>query len=191
MHVQCQLLRNGLCRRLWWPLWLFRVGVGPPPWLRTVRKAAHIQFGCTVQVRFADNSPSLKSVWLGLAIVLLPAIVVVSTPGAANAETRREARGWLQLERDQQTYRERVEPLDLRDQRRLETIERSQRNELRAFEQQQRRELRTESRSDRLGQGVDAPRQVRRRDPFLQQRQAVERKRLQFRMQQDRLPYGR
>ena len=106
-----------------------------------------------------------------------------------DAETRREARGWLQLERDQQTYRERVEPLDLRDQRGLETIERSQRNDLRALQQRQRRELQAERRLNRPGHSADLPRQIPRRDPFLQQRQTVERKRLEIRMQQDRLPY--
>ena len=141
---------------------------------------------CTDRVQFQCHRGSAN-----LVMLLLVASAAWVPSGVVEAETRREARGWLQLERDQQTYRERVEPLDLRDQRRLETIERSQRNDLRALQQRQRRELQTERRSDRLGQGVDAPRQVPRRDPFLQQRQTVERKRLEIRMQQDRLPYGR
>ncbi len=140
---------------------------------------------CTDWVRF------LRSVESGKFALLCLALCTLSMPGMAGAETRREARGWLQLERDQETYRDRVEPLDLRDQRRLETIERSQRNELRALQQRQRRESQAESRSHRVGQHRDLPRQVPRREPFLQQRQAVERKRLEIRMQQDRLPYGR
>ena len=121
-------------------------------------------------------------------MLLLLVLSALMPAGVVDAETRREARGWLQLERDQQTYRERVEPLDLRDQRGLETIERSQRNDLRALQQRQRRERQTERRFNQPGQGVDLPRQVPRRDPFLQQRQTVERKRLEIRMQQDRPP---
>jgi hypothetical protein len=141
---------------------------------------------CTDRVRFEFHRA------LGKRVLLLLAVFAWSMPAeGVNAETRREARGWLQLERDQQTYRERVEPLDLRDQRGLETIERSQRNDLRALQQRQRRELQTERRLNRPGHSADLPRQIRRRDPFLQQRQAVERKRLEIRMQQDRLPYGK
>jgi hypothetical protein len=144
---------------------------------------------CTDRVRFEGNRAS------GKILMILFSVLSASVPvGVVDAETRREARGWLELERDQQTYRERVEPLDLRDQRGLETIERSQRNDLRALQQRQRRALEAERRSNRLGQSVDLPRQmpnqIPRRDSFLQQRQTVERKRLQIRMQQDRLPYG-
>jgi hypothetical protein len=135
-------------------------------------------------VRFKGHRASGKVVMLLLAV-----LSASMAAGVADAETRREARGWLQLERDQQTYRERVEPLDLRDQRGLETIERSQRNDLRALQQRQRRELQAERRLNRPGHSADLPRQIRRRDPFLQQRQTVERKRLEIRMQQDRLPY--
>ena len=139
---------------------------------------------CTDRVRFKYPRAPSK------VVMLLLAILSASMPaGVLDAETRREARGWLQLERDQQTYRERVEPLDLRDQRGLETIERFQRNDLRALQQRQRRALQAERRSNRLGQSADLPRQIPRRDPFLQQRQTVERKRLEIRMQQDRLPY--
>ncbi|MGB5830375.1 MAG: hypothetical protein WBG92_00050 [Thiohalocapsa sp.] len=104
-----------------------------------------------------------------------------------DAETRRAARGWLQLERDQITYRERVEPLDLREQRQLETIERSQRDDLRALQLQQQRELQRERSSKRRTPDAEVP----RRDPFLRQRQAVERKRLQIRNQQNGLPFDR
>jgi hypothetical protein len=124
-------------------------------------------------------------------LVLLLTICAPLLSGACLAETRREATGWLQLDRDQRTYRERVEPLDLRDQRRLETIERSQRNELRALQQRQERAARADLGARGRQHDGDAPRQIPRRDRFLQQRQGLERKRLEFRMQQDRLPFGR
>lgn len=121
---------------------------------------------------------------------MLLALWALSMSSASRAETRREATGWLQLERDQRTYRDRVEPLDARDQRRLESIERSQRDAVRALQQRQRRATQAELRSERMRESRDSARQIPRREPFLQQRQAVERKRLEIRMQQDRLPFG-
>jgi len=108
-------------------------------------------------------------------------------PLIAHAETRREARGWLELQQDQTSYSERVAPLDLREQRQLEVIERDQRNDLRALQQRQQREVQFERQSTRRAPDTDVP----RRDPFQPQRRAVERQRLRIQMQQDGLPYGR
>jgi hypothetical protein len=105
----------------------------------------------------------------------------------AHADTRREARGWLELEQDQASYREPVLPLDLREQRQLEVIERSQRNDLRALQQRQQREVQLKRRSMRRAPKLDVP----RRDPLQPQRRAVERLRLRIQMQQDGLSYGR
>lgn len=95
------------------------------------------------------------------------------------------AAGWLQLERDQRTYRERVEPLDLREQRQLGAIERQQRNDLRAVEQRARR---TERLDRRLS--VTRPDSVPRRDGIAERRRAIERLRLRTRTQQYGLPFG-
>lgn len=108
--------------------------------------------------------------------------------------SRREAAGWLQLERDQRSYRERVEPLELREQRVLETIERRQRTDLRALQQRQRREL--ETRQDELRrarQQADSESIPTPRRPGLgfEQQRELDRQRLDRRMEQERLPYGR
>jgi hypothetical protein len=94
--------------------------------------------------------------------------------------------GWLQLERDQRAYRERVAPLDLRERRDLSIIEREQRNALRATEQRLRRREQLDDR-DR----VASPREMPRRNGNSERRRALERQRLDLRMEQYRLPYGR
>jgi len=114
-------------------------------------------------------------------------LALTAFPLIAHAETRREARGWLELQQDQTSYSERVAPLDLREQRQLEVIERDQRNDLRALQQRQRRAVQFERQSMRRAPNTDVP----RRDPFQPQRRAVERQRLRMQMQQDGLPYGR
>jgi len=108
--------------------------------------------------------------------------------------SRREAAGWLQLERDQRSYRERVEPLDLREQRVLETIERRQRNDLRDLQQRQRRELETrqsELRRSRQQASPDSIPEPRRPGLGFEQQRQLDRQRLDRRMEQERLPFGR
>jgi hypothetical protein len=66
------------------------------------------------------------------------------------AQQRREARGWLQLERDQSTYRERREPLSPSASRDLEQIERRQDLGLRQLQQDQQRAVREAERRERF-----------------------------------------
>jgi len=108
--------------------------------------------------------------------------------------SRREAAGWLQLERDQRSYRERVEPLDLREQRVLETIERRQRNDVRDLQQRQRRELETRERELRRSRRQAGPEPIpepRRPGLGVEQQRQLDRQRLDRRMEQERLPFGR
>ena len=145
--------------------------------------AALMKQACTGWVRRLINP--MARLWVLSLGLVVSATVAETTP----PQTRREAAGWLQLERDQATYRERVVPLDLRDERQLESIERAQRNELRALQQRQRRDIQTERR--RAGPDPDAARAVPRRATRVERRRAVERERLQFRMQREQLPYSR
>ncbi|MCF7985213.1 MAG: hypothetical protein K9L70_12480 [Thiohalocapsa sp.] len=130
------------------------------------------------------------------------AVAVCALAGAdalAQPETRREASDWLQLERDQRSYRERVEPLGLQEERRLEAIERGQRDDLRALQQRRQRELDSARRRSELPRQADpspspTPRPstaVPRRDMFETHRRALERQRLHRRMQERVLPFER
>ena len=58
--------------------------------------------------------------------------------GGVARQQRTEARGWLQLERDQAVFRERVEPLSPSASRGLEIRERMERNDKRALDLRQR-----------------------------------------------------
>lgn len=129
----------------------------------------------------------VKRVWVFVCLLVVSATVADVT----QAQTRREAAGWLQLERDQTSYRERVGPLDLRDQRGLETVERTQRNALRALQQNQRRDMQAERRRASPGPDLGTVREVPRRDMRFDQRRGIERQRLQFRLQREQLPYSR
>jgi len=181
MHVWCQLLRVPAVKRAICRMALCGLVAGPAAWARTGRSYPCSAGVCTVRVHVSRKTGLHPRFWLPLLLSL--SVFAVTT----HAETRREASGWLSLERDQRAYRERVEPLDLREQRQLGVIERSQRNDLRALQQRQQRALQFERQSQRRIPDADVP----RRDLFPQQRRAVERKRLQIRMQQDGLPYGR
>ncbi|MBK1633710.1 hypothetical protein CKO31_23800 [Thiohalocapsa halophila] len=114
----------------------------------------------------------------------------------AAAAAEPSAAGWLQLERDQRTYRQRTGPLDLREERELSTVERRQRNELRAVEQRLKRRERQQS-APRANAPlaepgtVTAPPDVPRRGTDMQQGRALERERLQRRMRQYHQPFGR
>lgn len=131
--------------------------------------------------------------------LLLLLVVLVTGADVTQGQTRPEAAGWLQLERDQTSYRERVGPLDLREQRRLENLERNERNALRALQQDQRRDLQTERRRAPLSSSRNRNRNLNpnavpvapRRDATAERRRAAERQRLQFRMQREQLPYSR
>jgi hypothetical protein len=140
--------------------------------------------------------PSLPAgLRVGLACLGLVLWLTAVVFGAA-AAAQPSAAGWLQLERDQRTYRERAGPLDLREARELSTVERRQRNDLRAVEQ------RLERRAPRqpapratapLAEPgtVTAPPEVPRPGSDMHQGRALERERLQLRMRQYRQPFGR
>jgi hypothetical protein len=113
---------------------------------------------------------------------------MLATLGPLSAAEHWSATGWLQLERDQRTYRERVAPLDLQEQRELGVIERSQRNDLRALEQRVDRAERLDRHREA---GPDRARPVPRRDYGAERRRALQRQRLDVQIQQQGLPYGR
>ncbi|WP_295886710.1 hypothetical protein [uncultured Thiohalocapsa sp.] len=132
----------------------------------------------------------------GLALCLAAAL-----PRAAVADERTGAAGWLQLERDQRTYRERAGPLDLRESRELSAVERRQRNDLRVLDQRLDRAQRLDRRLDEHRErgldpaadhpGVTRPPTMPRREAGMPSHRALERQRLQRRMRQERQPFGR
>lgn len=157
------------------------------------RCGARRGLGCTDIVQRGTFTHAIRGLGpLALALSLLHG------PAAAQAplpdRPRRDAAGWLQLEADQRAYRERVEPLDLREERDLEIIERRQDNDLRALQQQQRRELEQDQRMLRLRRGqVDegfAPPPPRQGTTTYEDRRAYERQRLDRQLEQRRLPFG-
>jgi len=148
---------------------------------------------CTDIVRRCQLTLDVK----GFAVLVTVGVLAAGAAPAQPPPTdlpHREAAGWLELEADQRAYRERVEPLDLRQERELETIERRQRNDLRALQLRQRRELdddRRALRRRRQEADVDGipmpPRPGVRRDD----RRQYERQRLNRQLEQRWLPFGR
>lgn len=116
--------------------------------------------------------------------------------GAASAlgatQERRTARGWIELEQDQRAYRNRVAPLDLKQQRQLETIERSQQLDLRALQQHNTRAINRAEHQQRIAPqtnlGADS---VPARDAAADIRRRAERHRFNIRSQQDGIPFQR
>lgn len=108
-----------------------------------------------------------------------------------HAGPHQTAAGWLQLEQDQRAYRDRVAPLDLRERRELSIVEREQRNTLEAVRQRQRRVEQLERRRARLTPPRQVPRQEPRRDWRADRRRVLEAQRLDLRMEQYRLPFGK
>jgi hypothetical protein len=153
--------------------------IGPPRplcWSNLVRSRR------TLHRSGAGSRPAAGILVSVLLVGLLPVSPLVAGPEAAS--------GWLQLERDQQTYRDRVEPLDLRETRRLETVERQQRLDLRAEEQKIERAERLD---DRM-RGIRAPSTssaVSGADRSSVRRRTVDRQRQRVRSQQQGLPFGR
>jgi hypothetical protein len=115
----------------------------------------------------------------------LAAGLILAMAPAPRAGEHESAAGWLQLKRDQRVYRDRVAPLDLREQRELSIIERRQRDRLRRIEQRQERSERLE-----LPARVSQPPDIPRRGPDGAGRRALERQRLDLRMEQYRQPFG-
>jgi hypothetical protein len=134
------------------------------------------------------------------AALCIALCVGLASPGALLAADGTGAAGWLQLERDQHTYRDRVGPLDRRDERELSVIERRQRMDLRALDQRLDRAERLDARRARrfapqVGPtdqpGTIMPPLSRPRPGGLGEgHRAAERLRLQRRMRESWLPFG-
>jgi hypothetical protein len=89
-----------------------------------------------------------------LVLVLVP--LTGSVRGEQGpARERTEARGWLQLEQDQRTYRDRAAPPTPGDPNALRGIEQRQRLELRQLQVRQEREGRMERRREAPREGYD------------------------------------
>ena len=159
---------------------------------------------CTIAVRYRARCsrlhgliirPDLRWVMLVLAVLGVTAEAdeptLSSNPGVLEAtQERRDARGWLELEQNQRAYRDRVAPLDLKQQRQLETIERSQQLDLRRLQQRNVRELDKLERQRRLTPpgNLDAY-NVPKRDAAADIRRRAERHRSMIRSQQQGLPF--
>ena len=159
--------------------------------IRAAVAQGHVRFRLAIQ----RARPSLLA--LGFLAGFGQAAAETSQPAADAADRaalqRREARGWLELDVDQRAYRDRVSPLDLKQQRRLETIERSQRIDLRAMQQRNQRDLERVERQRRLRQTPGSIRTptIPARDNAADIRLRAERHRLNIRSQQDALPFKR
>jgi len=145
-------------------------------------------------------SPSLAPLAAALIAVLLALTLPIAAaePPSAGADAlaasaqRREARGWIELEQNQRAYRDRVEPLGLKQQRQLETIERSQGVDLRALQQRDAREIERLERQQRIApsSNLDHTR-APTRDAAADIRRRAERHRTNIRLQQEGLPFRR
>jgi hypothetical protein len=119
---------------------------------------------------------------VGALVVLAAAGAVAEPPAVA-----REARGWLQLERSQQVYRERAEPLTPAEELTLERVERGQDLDLRGLQLQQQRADREQDRRERFTM-PDRPAPVPRPGATLRE---SHRERLNLRIEQETLRGGR
>jgi len=117
--------------------------------------------------------------------------VSVALSAALQAGPHQSAQGWLQLEQDQRAYRERVAPLDLREQRELSTIERQQRLDLQSLQQRQRWDEGLARRRPRIAPSPEVPRKPLPRDWRSDRHRAGEALRLDQQMERYRLPFGR
>lgn len=93
-----------------------------------------------------------------IGLLLLGPTVAMQTSAddrsSIGRQQRNEARGWLQLERDQAVYRERVAPLSPSQARELGIRERMEANDKRALDLRQRRTLQRQERKARLSEGA-------------------------------------
>ncbi|MEA3274840.1 MAG: hypothetical protein U9Q81_06020 [Pseudomonadota bacterium] len=101
-------------------------------------------------------------------------------------QQRLEAEGWLQLKKDQESYRECVEPLPPKDAATLEHLDHRQQGELRDLQLRQRQSLQTERRRQRR---PNLERPVAR-GPELKNQRQMERQRLDMRIQRETLGSG-
>ncbi len=114
-------------------------------------------------------------------------IAFCSGTGLGQSSGQEETRGWLQLKSEQRVYRERVEPLEPRDEAYLEQLEQRQERQLRALQSKQRRDRDADRRRDRMRH----PEQRVRVTPGSKQRRELERQRLNRRIQRETFRYGR
>lgn len=164
-------------------------------------------FRCTIAVHLDPSrgqSRGLGAVaqvgWVLLSLAALTSSASAADGASASAsasamaatQERRAARGWLELEQEQRAYRDRVAPLDLKEQRLLESLERSQRLELRGIQLRNARELERRERQRRLeSQAGAAYNRMPRWDTAAEVRRRAERFRATIRSRQDRLPFSR
>jgi hypothetical protein len=123
----------------------------------------------------------------------LGGLALAQPPATTADQSRRDAAGWLELEADQRRYRDRVEPLDRRDERQLETIERRQALDLRVLQQRQRQALEQEQRTLRRRRqeaGADW-RPPRPANSGFDAQREQQRLRLDRQLEQYRLPFRR
>lgn len=106
---------------------------------------------------------------------------------AAGEQQRLEATGWLQLQYDQRTYRERVDPLGSGDRVKLDRLEHRQRLEFDALRQRGRQSTHIERRRRRAAEAQRPA--VRGRK--LNYGRKLERQRLDMRIQREALRPGR
>lgn len=99
-------------------------------------------------------------------------------------QQRTEARGWLQLERDQTLNRERAGALPPSASRGLEIRERMERNDKRGLDLRQRQDLQGQESKDRLSRSLGELRPATRALDLRHRRQ-LDQQRLQMRMNRD------
>lgn len=117
------------------------------------------------------------------ALLFLFSVGRAGDPGDAGTGQRQQAAGWLQLEQDQKTFREAVEPLNPRAAQSLDRLERSQRTRARDAGRRQRRATDLDRNLQR-GTKVERPVSV---PNDLESRRQIERQRLEMRIQRETL----
>lgn len=135
-----------------------------------------------LQASFRTRKVRLSAVLTSTLWSLVVAGAVAEPPPVA-----REARGWLQLERSQEVYRERVEPLPPAEDLTLERIERGQDLDLRGLQLHQQRAGQENERRERFTM-PDRPPPVPRPGATLRE---SHRERLDLRIEQETLRGGR
>ena len=127
------------------------------------------------------------TVVLVTAVFLFPLLEAdAAEPGDIGRLQRQQAEGWLQLKRDQKTFREAIEPLTPREAERLNKLERRQRMDARTLQRRQRQSLATE-RNLRRRAGIERPVSIPRE---LENRRQLDRQRLRMRIQRKVLSPG-
>lgn len=121
--------------------------------------------------------------------VFVVAVSVYAASKVAFAQTAQPdvTEGWLQLKSDQRRYRERAQPLEPRNEAYLEHLEHRQGLQLRESQSRQQQEQAIERRRERM-RYPDRPARV---SPKPSQGRALERRRLNRRIQRETFGAGR